>query len=408
MNIKKIFFVAFILSLELLSVSGLYAAEKIIRYEKEAADAILGNIVKHGGKILKKYSVINAALVYIPDEAARKLEIRSLRGVRSVEDDEYLYWLDENSFHIPSARQLKQIAEKTEIPSVSFYSVPVSSKESGKMPYSAGQEIPWGIKRINAPAAWKKINYSNVRVAVLDTGVNYNHQDLKTVKQGYNSIDPSKPPFDDHGHGTHVTGTIAAIADGKGVAGVVPGIQLYAVKVLDSAGGGKISAVASGIEWAVKNRIDIINMSLSSRWDSAVDDMIKAAYKAGITIVASAGNYGNQVRFPANMDETISVGAIGMDDTVPEFSCRGRDLDFVAPGVDIYSTTMDGNWGNNTGTSMAAPHVAGLAAIAVAAGAKGPEEVKTALKNAASQLPTVPYAIWQGNGLIDASKITKP
>ena len=412
MNIKKIFFAAVsVLSIVFFFSSYSYAADKIIRYEKDAADAILENIVKHGGKVLKRYSIINAALVSVPDEAARYIDARSVRGLRSVEDDEYLYWLAEDSFDVPSVRQIKKKISKNAASSVA---VPyVSGTAEGSVSENRGfhyseQEIPWGIKRINAPAAWKKINYSNVRVAVLDSGVNYNHPDLKSVKNGYNAIDPSKPALDDHGHGTHVAGTIAAVADGKGVAGVVPGIQLYAVKVLDSAGGGKISAVASGVEWAVKNGINVINMSLSSRWDSAVDDMITAAYKAGITIVASAGNYGNQVRFPANMNETIAVGAIGMDDTVPEFSCRGNDLDFVAPGVDIYSTTKDGGWGNNTGTSMAAPHVAGLAALAVAAGARGPVEVKTALQNAAAPLATVPYAIWQGKGLIDAAKIRKP
>ena len=410
---KTILAAVSVLSFAFFFSSHLYAADKIIRYEKEAADAILGNIVKHGGKVLKKYSIIDAALVSVPDDAERFLDVRSVRGLRSVEDDEYRYWLAEDSFNVPSVKQIKQKTGKAAAPAVSVSSVsssPVAADSvaaENRVRFNA-QEIPWGVKRVNAPSVWNRINYSKVRVAVLDSGVNYNHPDLKSARNGYNAIDPSKPALDDHGHGTHIAGTIAAAADGKGVAGVVPGIQLYAVKVLDSAGGGKISAVASGVEWAVKNGMNVINMSLSSRWDSAVDDMITAAYKAGITIVASAGNYGNQVRFPANMEETISVGAIGTDDTVPEFSCRGHDLDFVAPGVDIYSTTKDGGWANNTGTSMAAPHVTGLAALAVAAGAKGPAEVKTALQNAATQLTTVPYAIWQGKGLIDAAKIRKP
>ena len=416
MNIRKIFFATVSLfSIQLFFPYGAYATDKIIRYEKEAGEAILENIVRNGGKILKKYSIIDAALVSVPDEAARSIDVRSVRGLRSVEDDEYRYWLAEDSFNIPSVKQIKKKSAGTATQASAVSVVQDASITEGyggdngkKAVRYTAQEIPWGIKRINAPAVWGRINYSNVRVAVLDTGINYDHPDLKSVRNGYNAIDPSKPALDDHGHGTHIAGTIAAVADGHGVAGVVPGIQLYSVKVLDSDGGGRISAVASGVEWAVKNGMNVLNMSISSRWDSAVDDMITAAYKAGITIVASAGNYGNQVRFPANMEETIAVGAIGTDDTVPEFSCRGRDLDFVAPGVDIYSTTKDGGWGNNTGTSMACPHVTGLAALAVAAGARGPEEVRTALKNAASQLSTVPYAIWQGNGLIDAVKIKKP
>jgi len=395
------------------------AADKIITYDKSSGDAILASIVKNGGKVLKKYSVINAALVSIPDEAARSFNVRSVRGLKTVSDDEYRYWLEENSFELPSVKEINNKVKdrKASIPlpshgtagnlnAVSSGSAAKAAIENSRVYYTE-QELPWGIKRVNAPAAWN-IDYSKVKVAVLDTGINYNHKDLKSARNGYNAIDPGKSAMDDHGHGTHIAGTIAAIADGKGVAGVVPGIQIYAVKVLDNTGGGKISAVASGVEWAILNKMNVLNMSISSHWDAAVSDMIKAAHKAGITIVASAGNYGNQVRFPANMKETIAVGAVAADGTVPEFSCRGWDLDFIAPGVDIYSTTMDGAWGNNSGTSMAAPHVTGLAALAAAAGANGPEEVRAVLKNAATQLSTVPYAIWQGSGLIDAAKIKKP
>ena len=398
------------------------AADKIITYDKNSGEEILASIVKNGGKVLKKYSVINAALVSIPDEAVRSFNVRSVRGLKTVSDDEYRYWLEEESESpsvLPSVKEIKNKAKSSSAArAVTVHGAAetvnaASGRGTAKIAggnsrlYYTEQELPWGIKRVNAPAAWN-INYSNVKVAVLDTGINYNHQDLKSARNGFNAIEPGKPALDDHGHGTHIAGTIAAIADGKGVAGIVPGIQIYAVKVLDNQGGGKISAVASGVEWAIINKMNVLNMSISSHWDAAVSDMIKAAHNAGITIAASAGNYGNQVRFPANMKETIAVGAVAADGTVPEFSCRGWDLDFIAPGVDIYSTTMDGAWGNNSGTSMATPHVAGLAALAIAAGANGPEEVRTALKNAAAQLSTVPYAIWQGAGLIDAAKIQKP
>lgn len=387
----------FLLSMLFLSANS-NAAEKIVMYDKNAEEAVLEEIIKTGGKVIKKYEFIDAALVYVPDSVSRSISKNITRGLRSIDDNKYRYWLED--FYIPSASQVKGKAKHSEA-KVSAAETQASSAERAVV---KDAEIPWGVKRVNAAAAWRK-NYSRVKVAVLDTGINYKHQDLKSAINGFNAIDNTKTALDDHGHGTHVAGTIAAAANGIGVVGIAPSVKVYAVKVLDNTGGGKPSYVADGIEWSIKNKMNVLNLSLSSYWEPVVGAMVKAAYKAGITIVAAAGNKGNQVRFPANMDETIGVGATGIDDTMAGFSCRGREIDFIAPGVDIVSTTMDGKWNKNSGTSMAAPHITGLAVLAIASGAKGPEEVKSKLKEAASPLTTIPYAWWQGAGMIDAAKI---
>lgn len=367
------------------------AAQKIITYNAQNADEIFQTIKSQGGKVIKKYSVINAALVEVNDE--RGLDVRSVRGLKSVTDNEVHYWLDNNDFTLPS------------IKSVDFKIPDVPSKpaEVKTAPY-ADLDASWGVKRVNAQGAWSK-DYSKVKVAVLDTGINFNHPDLKSAHDGYNAVSKGEPALDDHGHGTHVAGIIAALSNGQGSVGVVPGVDVYSVKVLSSSGSGANSYILDGLEWAINNKMDVVNMSLSSYWVGPISDMVKAAYKAGITMVAAAGNKGNQVRFPANMAETIAVSASDIQDNMAEFSCRGREIDVIAPGVDVYSTTKDGQWGNNSGTSMAAPHITGLAVLAIASGAKGPEAVRASLKNAAMPLPTIQYKEWQGSGMIDAVKI---
>ena len=149
--------------------------------------------------------------------------------------------------------------------------------------------------------------------------------------------------------------------------------KLYAVKVLDADGNGGYSSVIAGIEWAAKKGIKVANMSLGADEGSeALKRAITAANKAGLLIVAAAGNGGGPVGFPASYPETLAVGASDIKDGVADFSSRGPEVDFIAPGVDVKSVKMEGGWEELSGTSMAAPHVAGLAALAVARGASTP------------------------------------
>jgi len=274
----------------------------------------------------------------------------------------------------------------------------------------ADPEQPWGIRRVNAAASWTtpRGQGQGAAVAIIDTGISRSHPDLAgLVIGGFNALDPKKPDAwdDDQGHGSHVAGTVAGRRDGKGVVGVAPMAKLYAVKVLDADGNGGYSSVIAGIEWAVKRGVRVANMSLGADEGSeALKRAITAASKAGLTIVAAAGNGGGPVGFPASYPETIAVGASDAKDGVADFSSRGPEVDFIAPGVNVKSVKMEGGWEELSGTSMATPHVAGLAALAVARGASSPAAVRAMLRKAAAPLPGLTSAV-QGMGMIDAGKL---
>ncbi|MEI6424186.1 MAG: S8 family peptidase [Lentisphaerota bacterium] len=244
-----------------------------------------------------------------------------------------------------------------------------------------------------------------MKVAIIDTGMDYTHPDLAAhYAGGYNAIVSTATPLDDHGHGTHVSGTIGAIKDSVGVVGIAPNARLYAVKVLDAKGSGSYSNIVDGIQWAVDNKIQVINMSLGGGSGTpALQKVMEAADKAGVTIVCAAGNDSGPVNYPAKYPQSIAVSASDSSDKLASFSSRGAEIAFIAPGVNVPSTYKGSAYKTMSGTSMASPHVAGLAAIAVAGGANTPAKVKAALKKAASSLGMKPTE--EGAGMIDASKL---
>ena len=280
-------------------------------------------------------------------------------------------------------------------------------------------EIPWGVDRVRAPQAWQaggeRARGAGVKVAVIDTGIDCSHPDLACAdSEGANIIDPTAAPKDDNGHGTHVSGTIAARWNGRGVAGVAPLSRVLPVKVLDAGGGGTLSDIIKGIAWAADHGAQVINMSLGApRGSKALQQVIQKARSQGVVIVAAAGNEGPKegtVDYPAAYPEVIAVAASDAKDNVASFSSRGPQVALIAPGVDVLSTVPGGGYAKHSGTSMAAPHVAGLAAIAVAEGAAGPEGVSRALLGAAS--PLCPEGVCaggtaQGNGMVDAAKLVR-
>ena len=288
-------------------------------------------------------------------------------------------------------------------------------------PVSAtAQTTPTGINRANADASpTAKINGTdervNVDVAVIDTGVDLTHPDINVYKAGAKNCSIGAINANDlHGHGTHVSGTIGAIDNGSGVVGMAPGARIWPVKVLTDAGSGLNSDVICGIDYvaAHANEIEVANMSLGG---SGTDDgncgatdgdamhaAICDAVAAGITFVVAAGNDSADASTftPAAYDEVITVSALAdfnglpgggaastcrsdVDDTFASFSNYGADVDIIAPGVCIYSTSKLGGYETMSGTSMASPHVAGAAALYAAThpGAT-PAQVKSALQSA--------------------------
>ena len=212
--------------------------------------------------------------------------------------------------------------------------------------YAIDQTVPWGIDRVFGAETysfdtWNESTGSGIGVAVLDTGICENHEDL-TVLGGTNTIDGTHWGSDGYGHGTHVAGTIAALDNAVGVVGVAPSAMLYAVKVLDDTGSGTDSSVAAGIEWAVNNNIPLLNMSLgSTRRSQTLKAACDNAYAAGHLLVSSAGNEGlgrDTVTYPAKHDSVIAVSASDINDALAGFSSTGPTVELIAPGADILST----------------------------------------------------------------------
>jgi subtilisin len=303
-------------------------------------------------------------------------------------------------------------------------------------PVRAFEEVQWNIEMINATDVWSTYSPQHgdaahgynptIRVAVLDTGVDYQHVDLqgavtycivsprntKTYYEGTNL----KNCADSNGHGTHVAGIIAARLNGQGVAGVAPKALLYAVRVLDASGSGYVSDVAKGIVEATKgpddvagtdDDADVISMSLGGPHSSVLYDAVKYAYNYNVTLVAAAGNDGaSQPSCPACYPEVIAVGAVDSNYNVPDWSNRNPDV--VAPGVNILSTWPKNRYAYASGTSMACPHVSGtvalIQALRLATGLRKltPSEIQNILTSTAIDLGAKGYDELYGYGLVDA------
>jgi len=278
---------------------------------------------------------------------------------------------------------------------------------------SSGQDVPWGVDRVFGAQeypfpTWGDSKGSGVGVAVLDTGIDKNHPDLPELFAGTNTIDDTDFGSDGSGHGTHVAGTIAAQDNSIGVVGVSPQVNLYAVKVLGDDGSGTVGSVVAGIEWAVEQKIPVINMSLGAD-DSyeTLEDACLEAEREGHLLISSAGNSGNvpgrgeNVSYPAGYASVLAVAASDSNDNRARFSSTGPEVELIAPGVAIRSTFPDDSYGSASGTSMAAPHVSGTAALVWAADpGLTNKELRTLLQESAEDLGL--RAVHQGYGLVRA------
>ncbi|MEG7334455.1 serine protease Isp [Bacillus sp. 0102A] len=238
-------------------------------------------------------------------------------------------------------------------------------------------ELPEGIKVIKAPEMWAKgVKGKNVKIAVLDTGCDTSHPDLKnqiTGGKNFTDDDGGKEDVisDYNGHGTHVAGTIAANDSNGGIAGVAPEASLLIVKVLGGANGsGQYEWIINGINYAVEQKADIISMSLGGPNDvPELEEAVKNAVKNGVLVVCAAGNEGDgnerteELSYPAAYNEVIAVGSVSVARELSEFSNANKEIDLVAPGENILSTLPNKKYGKLTGTSMAAPHVSGALAL---------------------------------------------
>ena len=234
-------------------------------------------------------------------------------------------------------------------------------------PAPLAETVPVGVQQVKAPPAWGCSRGRGMKVAILDTGIDWNHPDLKPNFKGAVSFVPGETPMDGHSHGTHCAGTVGAAMNGSGVVGVAPEVGLYAVKVLANNGNGNWSWLISGLSWCVQNKIHIASMSLGGGGaPAALETMCNAAFNAGVLLVAAAGNSGpgmNTVLQPGKYKNVIAISAIDSANVIASFSSRGPEVELSAPGVQVLSTIPGGGFGQKSGTSMACPHVAGGAAV---------------------------------------------
>jgi subtilisin len=298
------------------------AEEKLIRNAK--------------GKVHRSHQLIPAMTVSLPEEAIAQLKKHNL-----------VAYVERNAvYRLPVAPAAASSATSTEL------------------------NNSWGVKHIFADVAHAAGNKgTGIKVAILDTGIDYNHPDLaENYLGGHDFVFNDDDPLDDSdiSHGTNVAGIIAARENGAGVVGVAPEAKLLAVKVLDGGGFGTVDWIIAGIDWSVANGAQVINMSFQGSDNQALQEACDKARAAGVLLVAAGGNSatgGQPLKYPAAYESVIAVTATDVSDKPAYFDPLDPKLELAAPGVDIYSTARGGGYTKLSGTSQAAPHVAGAAAL---------------------------------------------
>jgi len=286
-----------------------------------------------GGKVVKTIPQINSQVVTVP------------KGQQSFKM--WVYRLHSQVHHV----EPDYVAQVLDVPNDPYFN----------------DSYQWGMFKTQAPQAWDITHGSSgIRIAILDTGVDSSHPDLgaKVVaKENFTSSDTAEPV--NNSHGTHVAGIAAAISNnGIGVAGLGYDCSLMNVKVAGDDGYGYYSWIAQGIIWATDNGADVINLSLGGTSPSStLEQAVNYAWNHGVVVVAAAGNNGNtSPLYPAYYHKCLAVAATNDDDQLTAWSSHGNWVNVAAPGS-AYSTKPDGQYGNMAGTSMASPHVAGLAGL---------------------------------------------
>lgn len=313
----------------------------IIGFKNMPGPSDIDFITGLGGNINRRYAIINAISAIVPETSIET--IKRNPNVEYIEIDEKMYAHD---CRVPIG-----ICQEVQI---------------------LKQMVPWGVERIGATFVHAIGNTGKgIKIGILDTGIDYTHPDLsKNYKGGYNFIDNNTDARDYNGHGTHVAGIIAAEDNDIGVVGVAPDAHIYSVRVLDYAASGSASDIVAGLEWSLNNHMQVVNMSLGACEDSiSVRKSIDILYNNGILLIAAAGNNGNvagdgdNIDNPARYNNVIAVGATDINDNRATFSSTGPKIELSAPGNEIYSTLPGNKYGVLSGTSMASPHAAGVAAL---------------------------------------------
>ncbi len=280
------------------------------------------------------------------------------------------------------------------------------------IPNDSFYSAQWGLPLIHAPKGWDTTTGSpTITIAIVDTGVDLSHPEFSgRILSGYDFVNNDDDPMDDEGHGTHVAGIASAFGNnGTGVAGVSWNSNILPVKVLDSDANGTYAGVAAGIIFAADNGAQIINLSLGGYNTSpTLQNAVNYAIDRGVLVVAAAGNdYLTKIAYPAAYPAVVAVAAVSQNQTVAGFSNSGAQMDLAAPGVNVYSTVI-GNYGYESGTSMAAPFVSGLAALLFSLpGVNSSYIVENAMEGSAKDISSHGWDRASGHGLIQVDAAIK-
>lgn len=382
-----------------LSVSG----EKIIKFRSNLSETEISQIIPQFGGAIKR-KVYGADNIYVIQTDPQKFTLTA------VSQNPNIVYIEDN-----------MIFSVFDVPNDTYYS----------------EYQTWNYGMLNLPNAWhiQKGN-SNVIVAVVDTGVALNHPDLAAnLVSGWDIINNNASPSDtqyvnadnQYSHGTHVAGIISADTnDGMGVAGVAWNVKIMPVRVMGSDGYGTLDNITSGINWAVAHGANIINLSLGieetlSEAPQTLKDALQNALNQNVTVVAAAGNNsGGYVSFPASYPGVIAVSAVDSSGNITSYSNSGPEIWVCAPGGDGLSQTNPSSWVLSTsydklnrindyigmaGTSMACPHISGLAALLYSHGVTTPNDIKNHLKMSSTHSDQYGYGLPDAYTIISGSPI---
>jgi len=341
-------------------------------------------------------------------------KINSITRADDAEVEEEVSEVDVHRIKIPKEKSVKEMVNEYENDPRVEFAEPNYIFNSSIIPndsYYASYQ--WNMPKIKAPEGWdvERGESNSVVVAVIDTGVDLSHSDLNDkIVQGYDFANNDNNPSDDNGHGTHVAGIISAETNnGQGVAGVSWGAKIMPVKVLYSSGSGYLSDVIDGIIYAADNGAKVLNLSLGSTYaSSSMQTAVDYAYRKGCVIVAAAGNNGNSTTiYPCGCNNVIGVASTDQSDARSSFSNYNSSVDIAAPGSSIASTWWTGqaSYAMASGTSMATPHVSGLAALLFSQDpGRTNENVQYTIESGADDLGASGKDIYYGWGRINIQR----
>ncbi len=379
--------------LQLTSSDAAAAAQDRYLLTGPDSQALKEMVESSGGRTVSRLRYHSGWVIEL--DSAQAFRVRNILALRAM--------TQLNGLHGASSDQIELLERDKEMHLIDAARPAIVSNDPSLF---TSQKTPWGIRMVHAPEAFDISRGKAVTVCVVDTGIQTGHPDLKdAIVGGDNTLTHPEDPGqdlplyeDDQGHGTHVAGTIAARDNEIGVVGVAPEAKIFAVKSLNSRGSGSFSTVAEGIRSCIAHGAQVINLSCASDDDSEViRRAVNDAIHEGVVIVAAAGNEKSGVKNPARLPGVIAVSALSKNHDLARFSNRGPEISFIAPGEEILSTYIRGSYAYMQGTSQAAPHVTGVVALLIAAGANPVlEHIRT------DDLGLAPEA--QGQGCIDAYK----